>query len=61
MPFQFGQIGLGVIEPGKLALITGSSHALLGQVAEPIHGRGFWGAYTDAVMKPTDAPFQDTL
>ena len=45
-----GQIGLGVIEPGKLALITGSSHALLGQVAEPIHGRGFWGAYTDAVM-----------
>jgi FGGY-family pentulose kinase len=45
-----GQIGLGVIEPGKLALITGSSHALLGQVAEPIHGQGFWGAYTDAVM-----------
>jgi len=45
-----GQIGLGAIEPGKLALITGSSHALLGQVAEPIHGRGFWGAYTDAVM-----------
>jgi FGGY-family pentulose kinase len=45
-----GQIGLGVIEPGRLALITGSSHALLGQVAEPIHGRGFWGAYTDAVM-----------
>jgi FGGY-family pentulose kinase len=45
-----GQIGLGVIEPGKQALITGSSHTLLGQVAEPIHGHGFWGAYTDAVM-----------
>jgi FGGY-family pentulose kinase len=45
-----GQIGLGAIEPGKMALITGSSHTLLGQVAEPIHGRGFWGAYTDAVM-----------
>ena len=45
-----GQIGLGVVEPGKQALITGSSHTLLGQVAEPIHGHGFWGAYTDAVM-----------
>ncbi len=45
-----GQIGLGVVEPGKLALITGSSHALLGQVAQPIYGQGFWGAYTDAVM-----------
>lgn len=45
-----GMIGLGVIEPGKLAFITGSSHALLGQAAEPIHGRGFWGAYTDAVI-----------
>jgi FGGY-family pentulose kinase len=45
-----GQIGLGVVQPGKLALITGSSHTLLGQVAEPIHGHGFWGAYTDAVI-----------
>jgi FGGY-family pentulose kinase len=45
-----GQIGLGVIEPGKLAFITGSSHALLGQTAQPIHGKGFWGAYTDAVI-----------
>jgi ribulose kinase len=44
-----GQIGLGVVEPGKQALITGASHHLLGQVAEPIHGHGFWGAYTDAV------------
>jgi FGGY-family pentulose kinase len=45
-----GMIGLGVVEPGRLAFITGSSHALLGQAAEPIHGRGFWGAYTDAVI-----------
>jgi ribulose kinase len=36
--------------------ITGSSHTLSGQVAEPIHGHGFWGAYTDAVM-----PGQDTV
>ncbi|HET7480269.1 MAG TPA: FGGY-family carbohydrate kinase [Rubrobacteraceae bacterium] len=45
-----GAVGLGVTEPGKMALITGSSHSMLGQSAEPIHGRGFWGAYTDAVI-----------
>ena len=45
-----GAIGLGVTEPGKMALITGSSHAMIGQSAEPIHGQGFWGAYTDAMI-----------
>jgi FGGY-family pentulose kinase len=43
-------IGLNVLEPGKTALITGSSHVMLGQAAEPIHGAGFWGAFTDAVI-----------
>ena len=45
-----GALGLGVVEPGKLALITGSSHVMIGQISEPIHGRGFWGAYTDALI-----------
>jgi ribulose kinase len=45
-----GALGLGVVEPGKLALITGSSHAMIGQVAEPIHGHGFRGAFTDAMI-----------
>jgi FGGY-family pentulose kinase len=45
-----GALGLGVVEPGKLALITGSSHVLIGQTAEPIHDPGFWGAYTDAMI-----------
>ncbi|WP_119071032.1 FGGY-family carbohydrate kinase [Rubrobacter indicoceani] len=45
-----GALGLGVTEPGKMALITGSSHTTIGQSAEPIHGRGFWGAYTDAMI-----------
>ena len=45
-----GALGLGVTEPGKLALITGSSHVMIGQAAEPIHGAGFWGAYTDAMI-----------
>ncbi|MDY5585598.1 MAG: FGGY-family carbohydrate kinase [Arcanobacterium sp.] len=46
-----GQIGMGVVEAGSLALITGSSHVLTGQAAEPVHGDGFFGAYTDGVIK----------
>jgi FGGY-family pentulose kinase len=45
-----GALGLGVVEPGKLALITGSSHVMIGQSAAPIHGHGLWGAYTDAMI-----------
>lgn len=45
-----GQIGLGVLSPGKFALITGSSHVLTGQSDTEIHGEGFWGSYTDAVV-----------
>lgn len=46
-----GALGLGVVEPGKMALITGSSHVMLGQSAEPIYGAGFWGSYTDALVQ----------
>lgn len=45
-----GQIGLGVVQPGSLALITGSSHVLSGQSDKEIHGKGFFGSYTDGVM-----------
>ncbi|MDD7384673.1 MAG: FGGY-family carbohydrate kinase [Actinomycetaceae bacterium] len=45
-----GQIGLGVVEPGAMALITGSSHVLTGQTASEIHAPGFFGAYTDGVL-----------
>jgi len=45
-----GQIGLGVLTPGRMALITGSSHVLSGQTDQPISGKGFFGAYTDAVV-----------
>lgn len=45
-----GQIGLGVVRPGKMALITGSSHVFTGQTDKPVHGKGFFGAYTDGVM-----------
>ena len=46
-----GQIGLGVVTPGKMALITGSSHVLTGQSDKQIHGQGFFGGFTDSVVK----------
>lgn len=45
-----GQIGLGVVTPGRMALITGSSHVLIGQSDQPVSGEGFFGAFTDAVI-----------
>src|SRR5262249_44933445 len=43
-------IGLGVVRPGRLALITGSSHLQLGVSDKPLHGKGIWGTYPDAVI-----------
>ena len=43
-------VGLNVLRPGKLAFITGSSHLHLGQSATPLHAKGIFGAYTDAVL-----------
>ncbi len=44
------QIGLNVVVPGRMALITGSSHVLSGQSATPISGKGFFGPYPDTVI-----------
>ncbi len=44
-----GMIGLGVTQPGELALITGSSHLHLGVAARPVHAPGVWGTYMDCV------------
>ncbi|KAG2482942.1 hypothetical protein HYH03_018167 [Edaphochlamys debaryana] len=45
-----GMLGLGVVEPGQMALLTGSSHLQLGMVGKPLHGAGFFGTYSDAVL-----------
>ncbi|MDP7169916.1 MAG: FGGY-family carbohydrate kinase [SAR324 cluster bacterium] len=47
---QIGMIGLGVVKPGNLALITGSSHLHLGLSKKPFHGTGIWGTYADALL-----------
>ena len=44
-----GMIGLGVTEPGDLALITGSSHLHLGVAGKSVNARGVWGTYQDCV------------
>ncbi|PSC72161.1 carbohydrate kinase [Micractinium conductrix] len=47
---DIGMIGLGVIKPGQLALLTGSSHLHLGVTDKIFHGRGIWGVYPDALL-----------
>ncbi len=44
-------VGLGVVSPGALAMITGSSHLHLGLSDHAFHGSGVWGTYADAVVR----------
>jgi len=44
-----GMIGLGVTQPGDLAMITGSSHLHLGVADHMVHAAGIWGTYMDCV------------
>jgi ribulose kinase len=44
-----GMIGLGVAQPGQLALITGSSHLQFGVTEKPLNAPGVWGSYADIV------------
>ncbi len=50
---MIAMVGLGVVKPGKLAFITGSSHLHLGLAAKPLHGQGIWGTYADALLPNT--------
>ena len=45
-----GMVGLDVLAPGRVALITGSSHLHLAQIPSPSYAAGMFGAYTDAVV-----------
>ena len=44
-----GMIGLGVTQPGEMAMITGSSHLHLGVASRTVHAAGVWGTYMDCV------------
>ena len=45
-----GMIGLGVVRPGSMAFLTGSSHLHLGLSGKPFHGVGIWGTYEDGLL-----------
>ena len=45
-----GQVGLDVVAPGRVALITGSSHLHLAQTSRASYASGMFGSYTDAVV-----------
>jgi ribulose kinase len=44
------QAGLGVVNPGAMALITGSSHLMMLQSSKRMHGEGTFGSYPGAVV-----------
>lgn len=45
-----GMIGMDVVAPGKLALITGTSTCQLAQVPHAVFDAGLWGPFEDAVV-----------
>ena len=45
-----GMVGLGVTDTEKLALITGTSHLVLGLTEKETHAEGIWGSYLNAVV-----------
>ncbi|TAM68533.1 MAG: hypothetical protein EPN48_11030 [Microbacteriaceae bacterium] len=46
-----GQIGMGTIAPGAMALVTGSSHLVLLQSDRRVHAAGLFGAYPDVTIQ----------
>ncbi len=45
-----GMVGMGVLTPGALALITGTSTCQLAQSPGPVFDPGLWGPFEDAVV-----------
>jgi sugar (pentulose or hexulose) kinase len=45
-----GVIGLGVIAPGDMAMLTGSSHLHIGMTDRPLSGKGMFGSYRGALL-----------
>ncbi len=45
-----GMLGVGVVAPGALALITGTSTCQLAQSSEAVFDRGLWGPFESAIV-----------
>lgn len=48
-----GMLGLGVVRPGRLALVIGSSTCHMALSEKAIFGSGVWGPYPDALTRGT--------
>ena len=48
-----GMVGMGVLSPGTLALITGTSTCQITQSAWPVFDPGLWGPFEDAIVAGT--------
>jgi FGGY-family pentulose kinase len=46
-----GMLGLGTVKPGRLALITGSSHVMLGLSKKEFYKKGVFGVFPDGVIQ----------
>jgi FGGY-family pentulose kinase len=44
-------LALGAVRPGKMAMVTGSSHLFLALTESPIHSGGIFGSFPDAVIQ----------
>src|SRR5699024_6136028 len=45
-----GQVGLNALRPGRMALITGSSHVFIAMTDRLVTGPGFRGSFTDSEL-----------
>src|SRR5262249_44280388 len=45
-----GLLGLGVVEPGDLGVVMGSSNVLSGLTTDEVHFHGIFGSFPDAVI-----------
>ncbi|MCL4249887.1 MAG: xylulose kinase [Anaerolineae bacterium] len=45
-----GLLGLGVVEPGDLGVVTGSSNVLSGLAADEVHFKGIFGSFPEALV-----------
>ncbi|MBU8913287.1 MAG: hypothetical protein KOO61_04635 [Spirochaetales bacterium] len=45
-----GVVGINALEPGRLALITGSSHLQVGISDTEVHAAGLFGSFPDAIL-----------
>ncbi len=47
---HIGMLGMGVVEPGQMSIIMGTSFVHLAHAPKPIFKKGLWGPYPNAIL-----------